>query len=322
MTEATPDVGLDQRIEIIREFNRMYADRIGLLAENIFGSTFTAAEIRVLNELSTKNATTASVLCKSLVIDGGYLSRILSAFERKGYITKERSKEDARQRLILLTKKGRKEVEAIIREAQRIMRGIISPLPVEEQIRLVASMSTIDRIINGTATPYPRRVQDNYTLRRHRLGDIGLVIHHNAAQCAADYGWNAEFEQLLCEEAAKFIHDFDETREGGWVVEIDARMVGAVFLRKHAQDTGMICLLYVSPMARGMGLGALLLKEAIAFGRAAGYKKLQMETQSAASFVQALFKKTGLTLVSETQNRRRFGQEQTGQLWEIDLSVP
>ncbi|MBI1215383.1 MAG: GNAT family N-acetyltransferase [Alphaproteobacteria bacterium] len=321
MSVSKPDIGLEQRVEIIREFNRMYMQRIGMLSEHIFGSAFTPAEIRILNELSIKRPTTASVLSRDLGMDGGYLSRILNGFERKGLISKQKSKEDARQRLILLTKKGRKESDGVLEEARRIMMGIVAPLPVEEQIRLVAAMSTIDRIINGGVGMNNPRVQAPFTLRPHRLGDIGLVIHSHVVQCAADYGWNEEFEALVAEEAGKFIRNFDPACERGWVAEIDGRLMGSIFLKKKVEEkgAGCICLLYVMPVARGMGIGVSLLNELLRFARHAGYKKLVMETESAPDFLRALLKNAGLKLASETPHHR-FGKDQLGQIWEMALS--
>jgi DNA-binding MarR family transcriptional regulator/ribosomal protein S18 acetylase RimI-like enzyme len=319
MSALKPDMGLEERVEIIRAFNRMYVHRIGLLSENIFGSSLSAAEVRVLNELSMKKPTMASVLCRDLGMDGGYLSRILSGFERKGLINKERSKEDARQRLILLTKKGRRVSEDAFNEARRIMMSIVGPLAVEEQIRLVAAMSTIDRIINGpdgmTTTP---KIKAPFTLRPHRLGDIGLVIHSQVVQYAADYGWNEEFEALVAGEAAKFIRNFNPKKERGWIAEIDGRFMGSVFLRDEGKGTGAVCLLYVMPEARGMGMGATLLNEVIRFAGGAGYKKLVMESEGAPDFMQAMYRSVGMKKLKE-ERHVRFGKEQVGQLWGIDL---
>ena len=82
MANPLPDLDpeTEQRIERIRSFNRMYMHRIGVLAEKIFGSSFSLAEVRVLNELCFRKAVTASILCRDLRMDGGYISRILQGF--------------------------------------------------------------------------------------------------------------------------------------------------------------------------------------------------------------------------------------------------
>lgn len=318
MKTPTPDTGLEQRVEAIRRFSRMYMHRIGILEEKIFGSTFTPAEVRVMNEIALQGETTASVLARDLKMDAGYLSRILNGFEKKDFIAKERSKEDARQFKIVFTKKGQKQSDSLLEEAQNIMMNIVCPLPVEEQIRLVAAMSTIDRIINETGHFDPERVRAPFTLRQHRLGDIGRIIHAYAVQFAADYGWNHEFESELAERASTFLRNNNSEKERCLIAEIDGHLVGAVFLTKVSDDVCEILLPYVSPEARGMGIGSDLLKNMVSFAREAAYKKLTMRTESVMDFAVPMFKAIGMQIKKATPNRR-FGVDTIGQNWELVL---
>ena len=218
----------------------------------------------------------------------------------------------------MLTKKGKKVGEDILEEAQKIMLNIVSPLPVEEQIRLVAAMSTVDRIVNGHDSFNASRVRTPFTIRQHRLGDIGRIIHSYAVQFAADYGWNHEFEAEIAERSAEFIRKFDSTRERCWIAEIDGHLVGSVFLVNISAEVAEARLLYVAPEARGMGIGANLLSELINFARSTGYKKITMRTESILDFASPLFKEAGMTIVKETPHRR-FGKDGVGQDWEMAL---
>ena len=191
LPELNPET--EQRIERIRSFNRMYMHRIGVLAEKIFGSSYSLAEVRVLNELSFRKSVTASILCRDLRMDGGYISRILQGFEREGLITKERSKSDGRQRTIRLTRKGQKVGESISAEAKRKVLDMLASVAFEDQARLVDAMNTIDEILNANIHAAVLE-GEKWTLRPHRPGDMGLIIHSHAVQFAQDYGWNEEFE--------------------------------------------------------------------------------------------------------------------------------
>lgn len=318
MSELQPDAVFDQRVETIRSFNRMYMQRIGLLAEKIFGSSFSPAELRVLAELTFNRPTTATILARELKLDGGYLSRILCRFEKDGLITKEKSKEDARQRNIILTKKGRKVCEDVHNEARKIITSIITPLPIQEQIRLVAAMTTIDHIINKNKTAEDRMNPPEFVVRPHRMGDIGLIIHNHAVRFAEDYGFNAEFEALVAEKAAEFIRSFNPAKERCWVAEIDGHLVGSVFLVDHGHAVGELRLLYVAPHARGMGIGTSLLTELLRFAKHVGYKKLVMQTESILDYALPLFEAAGMKIVRETPHRR-FGKDVVGQEWEMTL---
>src|SRR5579863_8880774 len=108
------DIGLmTERVTTVRRFNRMYTRQIGLLNEAFLGSAYSLGEMRVLYELAHRTRPTATEIGKSLGLDLGYLSRVLRRFEQTGLPTKIPSESDARQSLLELTRKGKKEVAAL-----------------------------------------------------------------------------------------------------------------------------------------------------------------------------------------------------------------
>jgi DNA-binding MarR family transcriptional regulator/GNAT superfamily N-acetyltransferase len=314
-----PDIDpeTELRIERIRSFNRMYMHRIGVLAEKIFGSPYSLAEVRVLNELCLGKAVTASILCRDLRMDGGYISRILQGFEKEGLITKERSKRDGRQRTIHLTRKGRKIGEGIMDEARRKVLDMLSPVSLADQQRLIDAMNTIDEIVNPDV--HAAVLEGNkWILRPHRPGDMGLIIHSHAVQFAEDYGWNEEFEALVAEKTAEFIRQFDPARERCWLAEYDGKMVGSLCLVHVKDEVAELRLPFVASQARNMGIGKSMLAEAIRFARHVGYRKLTMWTESIHDHARDLFEDAGLQIMREIRHRR-FGRDLTGQHWEMDL---
>lgn len=308
---------MEQRIERIRSFNRMYMHRIGVLAEKIFGSPYSLAEVRVLHELSFRKAVTASILCRDLRMDGGYISRILQGFEKEGLITKERSKRDGRQRTIHLTRKGRKIGDSILSEAKRKVLDMLAPVSPDDQQRLIDAMNTIDEIINANINAAV--LEGNiWTLRPHRPGDMGLIIHSHAVQFAEDYGWNEEFEALVAERTAEFIRNFDPAWERCWLAEHNGKMVGSLCLVRVKEEVAELRLPFVTSEARNLGIGKSMLAEAIRFARHVGYKKLTMWTESLHEHSRDLFEDAGLRIMREIQHHR-FGKDLTGQHWEMDL---
>src|SRR5580704_1400288 len=93
--------------ETVRAFNRFYTRQIHLLQEGILDSPLSLTEARVLFELAHRKNPTATEIGSELALDPGYLSRILDAFVRQGYIRKL-SGADRRQRHLSLTAAGRK----------------------------------------------------------------------------------------------------------------------------------------------------------------------------------------------------------------------
>src|SRR5262244_2696998 len=107
-----------QRIDAVREFNRYYTRRIGVLHEGLLHTPFTLTEARLLWELAHRPALTASVLAAELDLDPGYLSRLLKGFKDRRLIRTTRSRDDARQVELGLTDAGRKAFAPLDRRSR------------------------------------------------------------------------------------------------------------------------------------------------------------------------------------------------------------
>src|SRR5205814_1798959 len=108
-----------------------------------------------------------------------------------------------------------------------------------------------------------------YSLRPHRPGDMGWIVHRHGALYAEEYGWDETFEALVAEVAAEFIRNFDRKRERAWIAEREDAILGAVLLVKGGEETAKLRLLYVEPQARGLGIGRKLVNECTRFARSA-----------------------------------------------------
>ena len=75
---------------------------------------------------------------------------------------------------------------------------------------------------------------------------------------------------------------------------------------------------HVSPKARGLGLGARLTDECIAFARAKGYKKMALWTNSCLAAARGIYAKRGFKLV-KSEPYEGFGQQLVGETWELKL---
>ena len=157
-----------------------------------------------------------------------------------------------------------------------------------------------------------------FTLRDLRPGDMGWVIHRQMVLYAQEYGWNNEFEALVAEIGAKFIREFDPTSERVWIAEREGQIVGAVFVVRHDPTTAKLRMLYVESSARGLGLGARLVDECLAFARQAGYTRMVLWTNSVLVSARRIYEHAGFELLEE-EPHHSFGHDLIGQVWGRDL---
>ncbi|HXT16782.1 MAG TPA: helix-turn-helix domain-containing GNAT family N-acetyltransferase [Gemmatimonadaceae bacterium] len=305
---------ITRRAEAVRDFNRFYTRRIGVLGDAHLGSPFSLTEVRVLYELAhrdmRRDAPTASQIADALGLDRGYLSRTLRAFKRRGLVTATRG-DDKRQTLLALTAAGRKAFAPLDRGARDAIVEMLSPLGDAEQQRIVEAMQTIRTTLDASNA----RGTETITLRTHRPGDMGWIVHRHGVLYAREYGYDERFEALVARVVAGFIDDFDPARERCWIAERDGEIVGSVFVVAKSKTIAQLRLLLVEPSARGRGLGRRLVDEVIRFARGVGYRKIRLWTQSELTSARKIYKAAGFTLVGR-EGHEHFGKRLEAEVWE------
>ena len=304
---------LARRVAAVREFNRFYTSRIGVLDEGYLSSRFSLTEVRVLYELAHRGSATASELGRDLGIDAGYLSRILRGFARRGVLARTAARDDARKSMLRLTPRGKAAVAPLEARARDQIGVMLEKVPAAEQERLVASMRAIERGLR----PGPRATP-KVTLRSHRPGDMGWVVERHGALYWQEYGWDESFEALVADIVAKFITHLDPKRERCWIAEVDGERVGCVFCVRKSKTVAKLRLLLVEPQARGLGVGSRLVDECIRFARAAGYRELTLWTNDVLVAARRIYERAGFELV-ESERHRSFGKALVGQNWVLRL---
>jgi DNA-binding MarR family transcriptional regulator/GNAT superfamily N-acetyltransferase len=285
------------------------------LNEGLLNSEYSLAEARVLYELATRTAPTASEIADALEVDPGYLSRLLGNFERAGLLHKKTSEHDARYAELRLTARGKSAFKKLNALSEKQARDALEGLPSAARTELIRCMRSIEGILTKAD-----RNRLPCILRPHSVGDMGWIVHRESVGYAEQFGWDERFEALVARIVDEFITNFEPSRERCWIAEVDGQNVGHIFLVKHPSqpDTAKLRLLYVEPSARGKGLGDALVNECIRFARTAGYGKVVLWTQSILTAAHRIYQRAGFRLVKE-EPHRSFGHDLVGQEWELDL---
>ena len=302
-----------EEIDTIRRFSRFYTHRIGVLRRKLYDSPFSLAESRVMYELGTRESPTAKELGAALGLDAGYLSRMLTGFERNGLLIRRRSATDARSNVLELTSAGWAAFERLEDRSREEVGGLLRDVSDGDLTRLTRSLKAVENILADGSVPTP-----DVALREHRPGDMGWVIERHAAVYAKEYGWDSSFEALVAEIAAKFLRTQDPGRERCWIAERDGERLGCVFLVRETDEIARLRLLLVEPSARGLGLGGRLVGECIGFAREVGYRQVTLWTNDVLTAACRLYQRAGFKLVAEAPHNS-FGDDLVGQDWTLDL---
>ena len=304
-------------VEAVRNFNRFYTRRIGLLNEGLLNSDFSLTEARVLYELAHGTGLTATDLIRELDLDAGYLSRMLARFERLRLVERRRSKEDARQTRLSLTSHGRNVFAPLNRRSSAQVGKLIGHLSENEKDRLAEQMHSIQQLLSPKS--YGRGSAD-FVLRAPQPGDLGWVVQRHGALYAKEYGWNQDFETLVASIVAAYGAKHDERCERCWIAELDHQPVGCVFLVRKTATVGKLRLLLVEPSARGHGVGHRLVEACIAFAREAGYRRIELWTNSVLLAARHLYAQAGFQLV-RSKAHALFGHDLVSETWVLKLPV-
>jgi DNA-binding MarR family transcriptional regulator/GNAT superfamily N-acetyltransferase len=311
--ETMAEEVLLKRVEAVRQFNRFYTQKIGVLHEGLLNSPFSLTEVRVLYELAHRERSVASELGRDLGLDPGYLSRILGSFKTKGFIDSKPSDQDGRQSILSLTEKGKAAFAPLNERARDEIAALLGALDESDQDKLVKAMETIrELLISGRKNKAP------YLLRPHQPGDMGMVVHLHGTLYAQEYAWDETFEALVAGIVAKFIQDFDPRRERCWIAEMEEEIVGSVFLVKESETVSKLRLLIVHPKARGLGVGRKMVSECLRFAKQAGYRKTMLWTNNVLLAARHIYETMGFKLVLE-EPHHSFGHDLVGETWEMEL---
>lgn len=297
----------------VRGFNRFYTRVLGLLRPQLAGSAFGLTEARVLFELADTDQMAVTALRRTLDLDAGHLSRILSRFVADGLVEREPSETDGRRRLVRLTLAGRAAFAELDTLQSDAIDRLVEPLDEDQRLELVSAMDRIRRVLDD------QRQGTGLVLRAPEPGDLGWVVERHGARYAAEYGWDASFEVLVARIVADFGARGARTPEAAWIAELDGERVGCVFCSaSETEDTAQLRLLLVEPLARGAGVGTRLVDECLRFARRSGYTRIVLWTNDVLAAARRIYQRAGFQL-DRREPHTSFGRDLVGEYWSRDL---
>lgn len=137
-----------ETIEKVRAFNRFYMPFMNLLGNHYLGSEYSITEARIFFEIYEHEGCNAAYLSQIMNIDKSYMSRIIKAHEKNGYILKEHSSVDKRSYALHLTAEGRQIAENFIKASNEEIADILHGLSEKDEEYLIDAIDTIMKILS------------------------------------------------------------------------------------------------------------------------------------------------------------------------------
>jgi GNAT superfamily N-acetyltransferase len=156
-------------------------------------------------------------------------------------------------------------------------------------------------------------------IREHHPGDLGWIVYRHGAVYAQEYGYDETFEAVVAQIAADFLRFHDASRERCWIAEFEGEKVGSIMLVKLSDDLARLRVMLVEPAARGRGIGQALVRECVAFARAAGYRKVTLWTHASLIAARRLYERAGFRLAHSGPATEGFGCDLIDETWELEL---
>jgi len=279
MNTPPMQTGLARQIAQIREFNRYYTTRLGLMSRRYLGGEFGLAEARILYEVSAQPKTTASALQETLELDAGYMSRLLSGLIRRKLIRRVTSDTDAREKPLVLTATGEKTVARLNQQSTARIHGLLAHLSAADRQTMAAALAGVRKLLEGQQS----------SLRIVRLTEVD-----DDARAILDEYYEA-VHVVQRDKPGRIQKLIDTPASGIWLAYLGDEVVGCVVLRKLTKlSRASECKrLYVKPSARGKHIADKLLDAQEAFARSQGVEWIYLDSYDDLKAAIALYEKRG-----------------------------
>ena len=121
------------------------SNTLGLYSSRRYRSQFgvTLPEWRVLSIIALQKTTSARDISLTLATDKAWVGLTVQKLERRGFVRRVSDKRDARRTLVSLTKQGQQVHDAIMLNALRRQKRLLSKLTDDDAQRLIASLEQL-----------------------------------------------------------------------------------------------------------------------------------------------------------------------------------
>jgi DNA-binding MarR family transcriptional regulator/ribosomal protein S18 acetylase RimI-like enzyme len=268
------------QIAAVREFNRFYTARLGLLRKRHLDGEFSLTEARVLYEIGAAPNVTASTLHNTLDLDPGYLSRLLAMMMRRKLVRHKTSRADGREKLLSLSSLGERRLDELNHQSALQIHGVIDSLSEADREAVVSSLSQVRTILSRA--------------QRTPIQIVRLTKETQAARAILQEYYET-VNVLVRDQPGAIQAIIDAAASGIWLAYLGQEAVGCVVLRRleFIANSSECKRLYVKPWARGRGIANKLLDAQEMHARKEGLEWIYLDSYDDLKTAIALYERRG-----------------------------
>ena len=276
---------------VLRQFNRAYTQRVGVLDSSFLASGRPLGEARLLYEIgaagrgvpAASGAGGAVVidLRRRLGLDSGYLSRLLRSLEGDGLVAVAADATDGRRRRVMLTAEGEEAWRDLERRSEALARRLVGALDPGRRAALAEALAAAERLVRVATV----------TIDHLDPADPDAV-----GALAAYFGELDERFDGGFDPGDAVTADAPAYRPPGGrflVARNDEEVVGCGALLRVDERTAEIKRMWVASGWRGTGIGGRLLAALEHEAADAGYTRVVLDTNAVLSEAIALYERSG-----------------------------
>ncbi len=209
-----------------------------------------------------------------LGLDSGYLSRVVRSLADAGLVAVEEDADDRRVRVARLTAAGRTERAVLDRRSDELAADMVAGLGDGQRARLVAAMGEVEQLLTAALVRVTVVPADD----------------ERAVHCIREY---------VAELGRRFPQGFDTGSAAPApldlciLAELQEEPVGVGGLIVRGEGVGEVKRMWVSPAARGLGLGRRLLAALEVEAAARGCSTLRLDTNEVLPEAIRLYETSG-----------------------------
>lgn len=276
---------LESDIKHVRRFNRTFSRRIGALNDSYQNLGRPLGEARLIYEIGPDGDEVRNLRAR-LGLDSGYVSRLLRGLEAQGLVKTCADVADGRVRRAELTARGQRAYAAIDATGENVAAEILAPLRAPERQRLLTAMQAVEHLTRAAAV-------DIATEPVQGTGAQWCLMQYFADIAAR---FETGFDPASGLPAAN--KDLTPPRGVFLVARLDGEPVGCGALMIDDGHIGHIRRMWISPDARGLGLGRRMLSAIEEQARVFGLDTVRLETNRTLKEAQSLYASAGYREVS------------------------